>query len=871
MELNIPQEYFRDEVRDGFFIPSLMKKAWAVAIRDYKNLVEFTDSLDINITVAYGSILGAIRHAGYIPWDDDLDTEMMRKDYEKIVKKDHSDELPEGYHLSDYIKVGGDNLIRKWLDTYALLLGSDEKAKAYGFPFGKNVDIFINDYLPKNPKERQYFEDVIEVISQTKNTLDDIHEHQVQGVPLEVETGELHAVDIDAFAYNLDLIERVLQIKIDRTEQTPLTTQLWKAMEDFCLTVPSSKSDHIISLINYINVRERMFPKAFYDDYIEVPFEFSTVRVPIGYDQILRKYYRNDYMTPRMDWNTHQYPFYRILEGEMIEKYGHGLPRYNYDEAAVKEVLSQREKKRPIGEEITDIVGLLKEAHTYLSEAIFGETEAELGEVLDVLEQCQTLAIHIGNHIEARCFDPAGRYDGLVHGSDVENLTEAASKESVADVISLLEKYCDFIYRLHMFVQAAVTSETAVDESLSGEPVSDCGTGSADESLSGESETDSVDADLSEDGISAWTDELMTLTERHYDEYREVVFLVERAQDWPSLHTMWLEECKSDNTRVTVIPIPYVYRDTDGAADFDHLIVETDGFPNEVTLTAWDAYDMEAHHPDRIIFQNPYDEYSDVISVHPYFYSSSLIMYTDELVFVQGFLLREITERDMRSRYTLGGFVRNPGFVYADRILVQSENVKKVFAELLGRMSSESKIEVVDLPIKKWKDMSRVLIQGSDEILHDRSGCQAELSIYDEVVTIPDEWLDFIRRADGSFKKILVQYVSASVIFEYGTAIIDKMKNAQKLAMNSEDIALIWFADRYTRQVLRKHNPAAWTAYQKWVSEFLDGDCGIYDESGDEDRLVKIADAFYGDGSYLMTKFRMAGKPVMWEDPEVEI
>ena len=218
----------------------------------------------------------------------------------------------------------------------------------------------------------------------------------------------------------------------------------------------------------------------------------------------------------------------------------------------------------------------------------------------------------------------------------------------------------------------------------------------------------------------------------------------------------------------------------------------------------------------------------------------------------------------------------------------------------------ESKIETVDLPIKKWKDMSRVLIQASsgssvekddtsadrvddilvsaqsegvhsggnlssDSFLYDKSGRKVVPSIFDEVVTIPDEWLDFIRRADGSFKKILVQYVSASVIFEYGTAIIDKMKNAQKLVKDSEDIALIWFADRYTRQVLRKHNPSAWTAYQKWVQEYRDAGWGIYDESGDEDRLVKIADAFYGDGSYLMTKFRMAGKPVMWEDPEVEI
>ena len=785
MGQDVSREYFRDEVRDGFFVPSLMKKAWAVALRDYNALVAFADSLGISLTVAYGSILGVIRHGGFIPWDDDLDTEMMRKDYEKLYEKVKADQLPEGYHVSDYTQSGDGNLIRKWLDTYSLLLNSEDRAKAYGFPFGKNVDIFINDYLPKNAKERQYFEDVVEVIAQTKNTVDEIKEHQIRGIPIEEETEDLPAVDVGLFAYNLDLIERVLKIKIDRTEQTPLTDQLWKAMEDFCLSIPESKSDHIISLINYINIRERMFPKSFYEDYIEMPFEFGTVRVPVGYDQILRKYYRNDYMTPRMDWDTHMYPFYRILEGEMIEKYGHGLPKYTYDEAAVNEVLSSREKKRPINDEIKDIVSLLKEAHGYLAEATFGELVAELDEVLDVLGQCQTLAIHIGSRIEARC-------------------------EEYGDTISILEAYCDFIFRLHGFVQGA--------ESV-----------------------------VTEDELTEWTDKLDELSSMSFSEHREVVFLVERAKDWSSLHTMWRSECEEENTKVTVIPVPYVYKDTDGNTSFDELIVETEGFPSEVTLMAWDEYDMEAHHPSRIIFQNPYDEFSDVVSVHPQFYSTSLVQCTDELVFVQGFLLREITDRDMRSRYTLGGFVRNPGFVYADRVLVQSENVKKVFVELLGQMdgvsekvlsSWEEKIEAVELPLAKWNERKRVLISvegESPDTIYDKRGSVTEPAVYDEVVGVPREWIDVIRREDGSFKKVMIQYVSASVLYEYGTSMIDKMKRAQDMMKDSEDVTLIWVADKYTRQVLRKNTPTTWTAYQKWVQEYKDAGWGIYDESGDDD------------------------------------
>ena len=84
-ELMFPLEYYSDEIREGFFVSETMKRYWAAQLVVLSDIDTICKRHDINWYADSGTMLGAVRHKGYIPWDDDLDIGMFREDYKRFL------------------------------------------------------------------------------------------------------------------------------------------------------------------------------------------------------------------------------------------------------------------------------------------------------------------------------------------------------------------------------------------------------------------------------------------------------------------------------------------------------------------------------------------------------------------------------------------------------------------------------------------------------------------------------------------------------------------------------------------------------------------------------------------------------------------
>ena len=139
------------EERNGYVISEDMKKIWNIQLLCVKKVLDVCQKHNLQIWAEGGTLLGTIRHSGYIPWDDDIDLVMMRDDYNKLLKI-ASSEFEEPYFFqsayTDKCYPRGHSQVR-YNGTAAILPG-DIKCKFNQSIF---IDIFVYDNLPANKFE----------------------------------------------------------------------------------------------------------------------------------------------------------------------------------------------------------------------------------------------------------------------------------------------------------------------------------------------------------------------------------------------------------------------------------------------------------------------------------------------------------------------------------------------------------------------------------------------------------------------------------------------------------------------------------------------------------------------------------------------
>lgn len=90
-------EFFKPEIRNDFLVDETRKKVWAIEIDLLREFDRVCKKHGLKYFLFWGSLIGAVRHKGFVPWDDDLDVCMTRNDYDKFLKL--SDEFKAPYFL----------------------------------------------------------------------------------------------------------------------------------------------------------------------------------------------------------------------------------------------------------------------------------------------------------------------------------------------------------------------------------------------------------------------------------------------------------------------------------------------------------------------------------------------------------------------------------------------------------------------------------------------------------------------------------------------------------------------------------------------------------------------------------------------------
>ncbi|MDD3416997.1 MAG: LicD family protein [Lachnospiraceae bacterium] len=297
-QLQFPTAYFDEETRDGFTISVMMKHVWAAQVEVLYTITQFCEKHNITYYADWGTLLGTIRHKGFIPWDDDLDICMKREDYLRFMTL-FLKEMPKSYELlSPYTSENYYQYFMRVVNSKCINVEHEWMDEFHGCPYSVGVDIFPLDYIPRNKEDAFVQQELIGVIATTAENLEKKKdmEHTVK---------EIHK------------IEDACQVKLDWNQS--IVNQLYRLVDQMSGIFKEEESDSLAKIFALFEYPNAIFQKEWYDETILMPFEGMNLRVPKDYDKILTNLY-GDYMTPVISTKGHDYPFYKGQEEILLQK-----------------------------------------------------------------------------------------------------------------------------------------------------------------------------------------------------------------------------------------------------------------------------------------------------------------------------------------------------------------------------------------------------------------------------------------------------------------------------------------------------------------------------------------------------------------------
>ncbi len=272
-----------EEVICGYEVSAKMKRVWAMELDMVKEFTRICAQYGLTYYIMGGTLLGAVRHKGFIPWDNDIDLAMPRKDFDKLLKigpmafqKPLFFQTPvteQSRFFCTYVKIRDERGTAGHQDDYNL-----------GINCGMFIDVFCLDEIPDGFLSRKLF----------YRRLNELVKMQRFALGKQLSGGFMNAIKHGAqrFVYRF-------------VYGAPDASKLFEVYQKAAGKYAGKGTNHVEHLA-FGHFENFVWNRSDWSETIELDFEDLKLCAPKGWDAVLKRQYGN-YMLIPDDKSTHDY------------------------------------------------------------------------------------------------------------------------------------------------------------------------------------------------------------------------------------------------------------------------------------------------------------------------------------------------------------------------------------------------------------------------------------------------------------------------------------------------------------------------------------------------------------------------------------
>ena len=269
----IPQDFYREEIRCDFLVTQKRKKVWAVQLEMLNKFKSICAKYDLKYFAIGGTLLGAVRHNGLIPWDDDLDVGMPRADFERFLKLVKAELLDEDSLIIQY-----ETFDKNYSTPHARI--TNIKTTAYfphvwksklDVPQGIFIDIFPYDNVPNSDWKKKVHRFIYKATSYMLHDKQNLYTYE-----------------------NSTLSAKILRLCSRFLFKFTDVDTVFKRMQDYIQKYNADISCERFGCISsFYHIERVILRREWFDDIIELPFENFSISCPAGFEEVLIHSYGN--------------------------------------------------------------------------------------------------------------------------------------------------------------------------------------------------------------------------------------------------------------------------------------------------------------------------------------------------------------------------------------------------------------------------------------------------------------------------------------------------------------------------------------------------------------------------------------------------